>query len=74
MNLRKRTTKSSTDNMATLYLRRKGSLMYTYIAATLLLFQARHQCHHRYLSLKDFVAGDNSRMADDASRLPHRTD
>jgi hypothetical protein len=72
--LRERTAKSSTDNLATMYWTRKGSTTTTTATAPLLRLQAIHQRFHRYVPLKDYVPGSLNPMADDSSRLFHLTD
>jgi hypothetical protein len=72
--IRERTTKDATDNIATLYWSRKGSTTTTGPAAYLLRLLALHQRHHRYLNLKDYLPGDRNVMADDASRFCHLSD
>ena len=67
--VRHRTLKSHTDNLATLFWHRKGSVTTTSPTATLLRQRALHQRFHRYLSLKDYLPGPLNTMADDASRL-----
>jgi hypothetical protein len=67
--IRERTLKSHTDNLATLYWSRRGSVTTTSPTATILRHHALHQRFHRYLSLKDYLPGDHNNMADDASRL-----
>jgi hypothetical protein len=69
--VRERTIKDSTDNMATMFWSRKGSVTTTGPPAKLLRIAAIHQRFHRYVALKDFLAGHRNRMADDASRLNH---
>ena len=72
--VRERTIKSSTDNLATLYWSRRGSVTTTSPTATILRQAAMHQRFHRYLSLKDYVPGRDNVLADDASRLSHLSD
>lgn len=72
--IRERTTKDCTDNLATMYWTRKGSTTSVGPPAHLLRVASIHQRHHRYLNMKDFLAGTENRMADDASRLLHLTD
>lgn len=72
--IRERTTKSSTDNFATMYWTRKGSTTTTTPTAPLLRLQALHQRYHRYVQLKDFVSGIHNPLADDSSRLFHLSD
>jgi hypothetical protein len=72
--VRERTIKSATDNLATLYWTRRGSVTTTSPTATLLRQSAMHQRFHRYLSLKDYVPGRDNVLADDASRLSHLSD
>ena len=67
--VRERTLKSYTDNLATLYWSRRGSVTTTSPTAAILRHQALHQRFHRYLSLKDYLPGEQNCMADDASRL-----
>jgi hypothetical protein len=67
--IRERTTRSNTDNSATLFWHRKGSVTTKSPPAYLLRLSALHQRHHRYLPLKDYLPGDRNTMADDASRL-----
>jgi hypothetical protein len=72
--IRERTILSRTDNLATLYWTRRGSVTTTSPTATLLRQQALHQRFHRYICLKDYIPGDANGMADDASRLFHLDD
>ena len=72
--IRERTTKAATDNIATMYWSRKGSTTTTGPPATLLRMAAIHQRHHRYLRLTDYLEGKRNNMADDASRLTLLTD
>jgi hypothetical protein len=51
--VRERTTKSDTDNQATLFWTRKGSVTTSSPTAYLLRLKALHQRHHRYLALHD---------------------
>jgi len=67
--IRERTIKSATDNLATLYWYRRGSVTTTSPTATILRQQSMHQRFHRYVSLKDYVPGPLNALADDASRL-----
>ena len=72
--IRERTIKSSTDNLATLFWYRRGSVTTTSPTATILRQQSMHQRYHRYVSLKDYVPGPLNTLADDASRLAHLDD
>jgi hypothetical protein len=72
--IRERTILSRTDNLATLYWTRRGSVTTTSPTATLLRQQALHQRFHRYVGLKDYIPGDSNSMADEASRLFHLDD
>ena len=72
--VRERTIKSDTDNLATLYWNRKGSTTTTKPPAQLLRMLAMHQRHHRYVSVKDYIPGPSNKIADDASRLNHLSD
>ncbi|MFN7879320.1 MAG: hypothetical protein ACK5P1_04835, partial [Sphingobacteriia bacterium] len=72
--LRERTIQAATDNMATLYWHRRGSISSTGPTARLLRLQALHQRQHRYVALKDYIPGPLNSMADDASRLTDLTD
>jgi len=72
--VRERTLRSATDNVATLHWYRRGSVTTTSPTATLLRHKAMHQRFHRYLSLKDYVPGPLNSLADDASRLHHLSD
>jgi hypothetical protein len=72
--IRERTTKAGTDNLATMYWHRKGSVTSSSATAYLLRIQALHQRYHRYHPLKDFIPGESNTMADDASRLHHLSD
>jgi hypothetical protein len=67
--IRERTTKASTDNLAMMYWHRKGSVSSNSATACLLRIQALHQRYHRYHPLKDYIPGPKNTMADDASRL-----
>jgi hypothetical protein len=72
--VRERTIKSSTDNLATLFWYRRGSVTTTSPTATILRQQSMHQRFHRYVSLKDYVPGPLNSLADDASRLAYLDD
>jgi hypothetical protein len=72
--VRERTLKSNTDNLATLFWSRKGSTTTASPAAYLLRLQAIHQRQHRFVSVSDYLEGGRNSMADDASRLEHLTD
>ena len=72
--VRERTLKSGTDNIATLYWYRRGSVTTTSPTATLLRNHAMHQRFHRYVSLKDYIPGPVNTLADDASRFTHLSD
>lgn len=72
--IRERTIKSSTDNIATLFWYRRGSVTTTSPTATILRQQSMHQRFHRYVSLKDYVPGPLNALADDASRLAYLND
>jgi hypothetical protein len=72
--VRERTIKSATDNLATLFWYRSGSVTTTSPTATILRQQSMHQRHHRYVSLKDYVPGPLNSLADDASRLAYLDD
>lgn len=67
--VRERTVKDDTDNIATMYWNRKGSTTSTGPPARLLRMAAIHQRFHRYVNLKDYLEGKRNNMADDASRL-----
>ena len=58
----------------TRYDARMGQPGTTSAAATLLRTQALHQRQHQYITLTDYITGDQNRMADDASRLFHLND
>ena len=72
--VRERTTKDATDNLATMFWTRKGSTTTIGPPAQLLRMATIHQRHHRYLNLKDYLEGVRNVMADDASRLAGLTD
>ena len=72
--VRERTVRSDTDNLATLFWYRRGSITTSSPTATLLRQHALHQRFHRYLSIKDYVPGVDNSLADDASRLWHLDD
>jgi hypothetical protein len=72
--VRKRTTKDSTDNIATMYWTLKGSTTTAGPPSHLLRMATIHQRHHRYVNLKDYLDDTRNRMADDASRLNHLSD
>jgi len=72
--VRERTIRSATDNLATLFWSRRGSITTTSPTATLLRQAAIHQRFHRYIQLKDYVPGRENMLADDASRLSHLSD
>ena len=69
--VRERTIRSATDNLATLFWYRRGSVTTTSPTATLLRQHALHQRFHRYITLKDYVPGPANSLANDASRLTH---
>ena len=69
--VRERTVLSRTDNLATLFWSRKGSVTTTKPAAALLRQLAYHRRYHRYISLSDYLPGGLNLAADDASRLQH---
>jgi hypothetical protein len=72
--IRERTILSHTDNLATLYWARRGSVTTTSPTATILRQQALHQRFHRYIGLKDYIPGTTNALADAASRLFHLDD
>ena len=72
--VRERTIRSATNNLATLFWSRRGSVTTTSPTATLLRQAAMHQRFHRYIQLKDYVPGRENLLADDASRLSHMSD
>jgi hypothetical protein len=72
--IRERTIRSATDNLATLYWMRRGSISATSPPATVLRQHALHQRFHRYLPLKDFIPGVDNNLADVASRSFHLDD
>ena len=72
--VRERTLRSATDNLATLFWYRRGSVTTTSPTATLLRQHAIHQRYHRYVSLKDYIPGPSNALADAASRLWHLSD
>ena len=72
--VRERTLRSATDNIATLYWYRRGSVTTTSPTATLLRQHAMHQRFHRYVALKDYIPGPLNTLADDASRLHSLSD
>jgi hypothetical protein len=72
--VRERTTKDLTDNLATMYWTRKGSTTTTGPPAQLLRLALIHQRFHQYLNLKDYLEGKRNQMADDALRLNHYSD
>jgi hypothetical protein len=72
--LRERTIRSHTDNLATLYWARRGSVTTTSPTAAILRHQAMHQRFHRYVPLKDYIPGPENQMADAASRMFHLND
>ena len=72
--LRERTHHAATDNLATMYWHRRGSISTTGPTARLLRLQALHQRQHRYVALKTYIPGPLNSMADDASRLTTLTD
>jgi hypothetical protein len=67
--LRERTLRSKTDNLATLFWARKGSATTTKPPAYLLRLLSLHQRFHRYVPLHDYLPGPLNSMADAASRL-----
>jgi hypothetical protein len=67
--VRKRTIKSGTDNLATLFWNRKGSVTANSATSRLLRVRAIHQRYHCYVPLKDYIPGPVNSMADNASRL-----
>ena len=72
--VRERTLRSATDNLATLFWHRRGSVTTTSPTATILRQHAMHQRFHRYISLKDFIPGTHNTIADAASRLSTLSD
>ena len=74
LDVRERTIRSSTDNAATLFWARKGSVTTTSPTATILRHLSLHQRFHRFVNQLDFVAGTANSMADAASRLFHLND
>jgi hypothetical protein len=72
--LRERTLRNKTDNLAALFWARKGSATTTKPPAYLLRLMSLHQRFHRYIPLHDYLPGPLNRMADDASRLWHLSD
>jgi len=74
LDVRERTIRSATDNAATLFWARKGSVTTTSPTATILRHLSLHQRFHRFVNQLDFVAGTSNSMADAASRLFHLDD
>jgi hypothetical protein len=72
--VRERTIRNKTDNLAALFWARKGSATTTKPPAYLLRMLALHQRYHRYVPLHDYLPGHLNSMADDASRLWHLSD
>ena len=72
--VRERTLASHADNTPTIYWQRKGAVTSVSAPARLLRLQALHQRRHRYVPRHDFIAGEDNKLADDASRLTHLTD
>jgi hypothetical protein len=72
--LRERTIRNKTDNLAALFWARKGSATTTKPPAYLLRLMSLHQRFHRYVPLHDYLPGPLNSMADDASRLWHLSD
>ena len=72
--IKERTILGKTDNLATLFWERKGSVTSTALPAKLLCLQAMHQRVHRYVPRNDYIPGKENQMADDASRLVELSD
>ena len=72
--VRERTLASYADNTPTVYWQRKGAVTSVSAPPRLLRLQTLHQRRHRYVPRHDFIAGENNKLADDASRLSHLTD
>jgi hypothetical protein len=72
--VRERTIKARTNNLATMYWHRKGSATSSCATAYLLCIQALHQRYHHYHPLKDYILGPSNTMADGASYLHHLSD
>ena len=73
-NIGSTTVASYMDNIPALYWTKKGSTSTCVPAAYLLWLQALHQRHYGYHSRTAHIAGMANVMADDSSRLWHRTD
>lgn len=59
---------------STVFWQRKGAATSIPALVRLLRLQALHQRCHRYVPRHDFIADDNSKLADDPSRLSHFSD
>jgi hypothetical protein len=65
---RQATIHNLSDNMATVWWKRKGTASATGPSARLLRLQALQQRHHCYIPLFDYIPGTASDMVDDCSR------
>ena len=72
--IKERTILGNTDNLATLFWERKGSVTSTTLPAKLLCLQVLHQRVHRYVPRNDYITGKENQMSDDASWLVELTD
>jgi hypothetical protein len=62
--VRESTIHNSSDNVATIWWKRKGSTSSSGPTARLLRLQALHQRHYRYVPLLDYIGGEANAMAD----------
>ena len=67
-NIRERTVLSKTDNLNTLFWKRKGSTTTEKVPAYLLCLFGIHQRFHRYVPRHDYLAGPSNPIADALSR------
>ena len=72
--VQERTILSKTDNLATLYWQRKGSVTITAPPAHLLRLFKIHQHYHRYRPRHDYIPGKSNLLAKESSRLFHMND
>lgn len=72
--VRERTLVSYADNTPTIFWQHNGAVTSVSAPTRLLRLQALHERRYRYVPMHDFIAGDNNKFADDASRLSHLTD
>jgi hypothetical protein len=68
VDIREATIHNLSDNMATVWWKRKGATSTTGPASRLLRVQSLHQRHHHYLPLFDYIPGTSNAISDDCSR------